>query len=270
VPATAAVVALAWPYYASAAWLASRGGKGLVVATFATAAFGALVGGAACLAVRWGRCRHPRVGFAVGALLGIVAVAASHVASFRHAAAGADDLTVWEYLEACLAVGWRVDRWGATADISGQFVYWVWAAELVAVAWIAALCGRAAARCPFCEACGAWAGKELARGKRPCPGDGDADAVKRASDLDSLLGPSGPAPSGGAPARQHVEYVVRGCPKCGGFSTISADHTALEPYVKGGERELRQALRKDLMLNGQDSRRAVAAVTAMAAGAARA
>jgi len=261
IPTAAAAALIAWPYQALVSACAGMGGKGLVVATFFTAAFGGICGAAAWFAVKWGRCRNPRAGWLIGALLGFIGVAASHVVAFRQAASGDANVTIAEYVEASQAVGWRVSRSSSQPDISGVFVYVVWALELLSVAWLGAFCGRAAARSPFCEDCGSWAGIELAKGKRACFGQSDLDRVRKAESLDDVLGHAADTePS----AKQHFEYLVHGCPRCGACATISVDHSAMEPYIKGGEREMRETVCKDLALGTHDSRRAVAAVKAMA------
>jgi len=69
---------LAWPYQWIVELLAAHGGRAIVVATFFVPALGGLTGWLAWMAVERGKCRNPVVGRALGWLLGLVAIAASH------------------------------------------------------------------------------------------------------------------------------------------------------------------------------------------------
>ena len=239
------------------------------------------IGLVASAVIRLGMCRNVLLGTLIALLLAAWSVAVTHYVAYRHiparvAAQIAAEKNVssevarqlvsvtmpsfGRYVALRVQTGWSVGKGGKSAlPIDGALVYVMWGLEAVIIALLAVSIGAGAAAAPFCESCGAWADSKVELGRFPIGDRSILSQLRAASSAADLLRKP--------PANAHLEeiaantlvYEIAACPKCGQLGFLTVTEHAKELDSKGKERTTKNAVLKEVMIEGEDLKRMVQA-----------
>jgi hypothetical protein len=193
--------ALAWPYQALVVRIPYGALAALVYLIFAF-----LVGIAGMIATRLGRNRSRALGTLAGALVGIAAIAVSHL------------LAPDGYHAARLVTGWSLGRVHGVGDLHGDLVWGAWAIEATGVIALAGFTGGRID--PYCEVCQRWiAPREV--WLRDDLDARSAAALAHVASIEDAL--ALPAYVLDRPSSARVRYVAHVCPTCAspGYLTLT-------------------------------------------------
>lgn len=217
---------------------------------FATLAFGFLVGLALGACVRWSHCRSAGLALALGVVVGLVGVGASHWVAYelfvREMAASDKVPTEMrqdpelvramvrvvapyeKYVSARVESGWSLGSHGSGGlPLSGWFVYLMWVIEGAMVVGLAAMVATGAAAEPYCEACRLWMPAKPI-GSRPVA----ADDLARLTHATNLFEFAKFAMAGG-PSDSRLEYKLCCCERCLQNHYLTVKHHRDETDSKG-------------------------------------
>jgi hypothetical protein len=171
-----------------------------------------------------GKCRKPAAAAGLGAVLGLVAWAASFVFAWWWTVRGIPNhVGFFEYLPRRASTGFSIGRSGGGLPITGVFIYGLWAIEgLIFIVGTMALTHAAASK-PFCESCGKWAGEKKFSFTVDRPGAATVEALAKAQELSDLV-PDPSKKEEPGPEGTRLEYQVKGCPTCGGVDHLNVDY----------------------------------------------
>jgi hypothetical protein len=252
-----AALALSWLYAYALLYLPLIGTFTLLL----TLGLGFGAGAVTAVVLRARRCRSLRVGWAVGALIGLLTLWLSWVtytvARVDAAAGEASFLSALLHpraLWACIAELNAAGAWsflGVTPK--GGLLWALWGAEAVLIVGVAAATCAASVAQPFCEGCGTWC--EERRGVARSA-DGDEAALREALGKKrfAAVWALGPTVRGSA----FYRYDVFECTACGETNTLSVLRIAVNAL---GARVERRAVVRHLLLSRAD----VAALDSLAA-----
>ncbi|MCB9893241.1 MAG: hypothetical protein H6839_02180 [Planctomycetes bacterium] len=165
--------ATAWLYALLVDWIPY-----IVLSIGLTVVFGLGLGLIAAFGLRLGKCRNHKLAMGLGAMVGILGLAASYYWAFQFVKADVEKdpmfaeqgLTIGftDYLDARVETGWQVTsgRGSGTGpgmseekglNFSGVMVYIVWLIEAAIVIGAAAVAPLGLVTRPYCEGCDGWA-----------------------------------------------------------------------------------------------------------------
>lgn len=202
--------------------------------------------------LRLAKCRSQGIAAAIGAVVGLVGLGASHF--FAYAAHVFDGIgVVWgqgsppvgfgDYISEKVAQGWTVGRLSSGIAISGFFVWAIWVIEGIAIVLVSLGGGVAAAETPFCEKCGCRANKKAGAFSVASVSPATVERVREAESVREML-----ADSGGGSSGDKLTYKVTRCPSCDGLTTLEIEYESVE-VKDGNEAKNSETLHEGLLLS---------------------
>jgi len=241
----------------------------MIVSFLATCGFAAGVGFVTGALMRWGHVRNNAMTKSVSFAVAVVALYAAWIfwifAVAQKSEPGLVPFNPWE-LAIRPQVVWDIVReindvgvWtigghvGSSSSgrepVKGIFLWLVWAAEAVAVLWIAVLVAvQMASSVPYCETCRKWCPKGKRLFSTPPGNDGVLKQRLEAKDFSYLigLGPGGPLPS------RWYEAYLHGCEGCRSLYTLTVNAVTMDINKKGEQKRTETVVVDKLLLSAKE------------------